>query len=152
MNLFGHLVGLLGRGMSPTQGLYVHRTTQHRKTRTHIHAPSGIRNRDPSVRAAEDSTCLRRRGHWERTRYLYIEIFTHNLKYSCIVTTLVILNWHIGMNFESGCQPSLTCSVTGKLPVSQCLQGVMCPPSIPLRPIYMCMRSVVLPCFRPSLT
>jgi len=28
MNLFGHLVGLLGRGISPTQGLYLHRTTQ----------------------------------------------------------------------------------------------------------------------------
>jgi len=31
MNLFGQLVGLLGRGFSPTQGLYLHRTTQHRK-------------------------------------------------------------------------------------------------------------------------
>jgi hypothetical protein len=40
MNLFRHMVGLLGRGISPTQGLYLHRTTQHRKTRTHIHAPS----------------------------------------------------------------------------------------------------------------
>jgi len=28
MNLFGHLVGLLGRGISPTQGLYLHRKTQ----------------------------------------------------------------------------------------------------------------------------
>jgi hypothetical protein len=28
MNLFGHLVGLLGRGISPTQGLYLHNTTQ----------------------------------------------------------------------------------------------------------------------------
>jgi len=29
-----HLVGLLGRGISPAQGLYLHRTTQHRKTLT----------------------------------------------------------------------------------------------------------------------
>jgi len=64
MNLFGHSVGLLGRGISPTQGLYLHRTAQHRKTRTHIHVPSGIRTHDPSVRAVEDSTCLRPRGHW----------------------------------------------------------------------------------------
>jgi hypothetical protein len=35
MNLFGQLVGLLGRGISPTQGLYLHRITKHRKTRTH---------------------------------------------------------------------------------------------------------------------
>jgi hypothetical protein len=27
-----HLVGLLGGGISPAQGLYLHRTTQHRKT------------------------------------------------------------------------------------------------------------------------
>jgi energy-coupling factor transporter transmembrane protein EcfT len=32
----------------------------HRKTRTHIHASSGIRTHDPSVLAVEDSTCLNR--------------------------------------------------------------------------------------------
>jgi hypothetical protein len=47
MNLFGHLVGLLGRGIS------LQRTTQHRKTRTLIHAPSRIRTCDPNVRAAQ---------------------------------------------------------------------------------------------------
>jgi hypothetical protein len=30
---FRHMVGLLGRVISPSQGLYLHRTTQHRKTR-----------------------------------------------------------------------------------------------------------------------
>jgi hypothetical protein len=39
MYLFRQLVGLLGRGISPTQGLYLHRITQHRKTRTHISMP-----------------------------------------------------------------------------------------------------------------
>jgi hypothetical protein len=34
------LVGLLGRVIGPTQGLYLHRTTQHRETQTHIHAQS----------------------------------------------------------------------------------------------------------------
>jgi len=66
MNLFGHLVGLLGRGVGPTQGLYLHRTTRHRKTQKHIHASSEIRTHDSSVRAVEDSTCLRRCGHWDR--------------------------------------------------------------------------------------
>jgi hypothetical protein len=37
-----NLVGLLGRVISSTQGLYLHRTAQHRKTRTNIHALSGI--------------------------------------------------------------------------------------------------------------
>jgi hypothetical protein len=46
--------------------LHTHRTTQHRKTRTHVHASTGIRNHDLSVRAAEDSKCLRLLGHWDR--------------------------------------------------------------------------------------
>jgi len=59
------LVGLIGRGISLTQGLYLPRTTQHRKTRTHIHTPCGIRTRDPSFVAAEDSTCLRPHDQWD---------------------------------------------------------------------------------------
>jgi hypothetical protein len=58
-----HLVGLLGRGISPAQGLYLRRTTQHRETQTHIHAPIRIRKCDPIVRAVEDSTCLRSLGY-----------------------------------------------------------------------------------------
>jgi len=65
MNLFGQLVGLLRRGISPTQGLYLGQH-KHRKTRTHIHASCGTRTHDPSVRTAEDSTCLRALGHWAR--------------------------------------------------------------------------------------
>jgi hypothetical protein len=42
------MVRLLGRVNSSLQGLYLHRTTQHRKTRTNIHALSGIRTRDPA--------------------------------------------------------------------------------------------------------
>jgi hypothetical protein len=60
--LDGYLVGLLGWGISLTQGLYLNRTTQHGKTRTHIHASSGIRTPDPSVRTVEDITCLRPLG------------------------------------------------------------------------------------------
>jgi len=66
MNLFGHLVGLLGRGISLTLGLYLDRTTQHRKTRTLIHALSGSRTHDPSVRTVEDSAWLRPHNHWDR--------------------------------------------------------------------------------------
>jgi hypothetical protein len=66
MDPFRHLVGVLGRGISPAQGLYLHRTTQHRETQTHIHAPSRIRTCDPNVRAAEDSICFRPRGYWDR--------------------------------------------------------------------------------------
>jgi hypothetical protein len=63
MNLFGQLVGLLGRGIGQTQGFYLHRTTQHTKTGTHIYASSRIRTHDPNVRAVEDITCLRPLGY-----------------------------------------------------------------------------------------
>jgi hypothetical protein len=69
MDLFGHLEGLLGRGISPTQGLYLytgqHNTTQ-KNAETHPCGSSGIRSHDPSVRAVEDSTCLRPHGYWDR--------------------------------------------------------------------------------------
>jgi hypothetical protein len=41
------MVRLLGRVISSSQGFCLRRTTQHRKTRTNIHALSGIRTRDP---------------------------------------------------------------------------------------------------------
>jgi hypothetical protein len=53
LELFTQMVGLLGRVISPSQGLYLHRTTQHRKTRTNIHALSGIRTHDPSNQPAK---------------------------------------------------------------------------------------------------
>jgi len=67
MNLFLEiLVGLLGWGIGPSQGLYMHRTAQHGKTRTYIYASSGIRTHAPSVREVKDGTCPRQRGHWDR--------------------------------------------------------------------------------------
>jgi hypothetical protein len=48
------LVGLLGQGIS----YCVHRTAQHRKTWTHIHASSGIRTHDPTVRMFEDLAAI----------------------------------------------------------------------------------------------
>jgi hypothetical protein len=51
---FRHAVGLLWTSDSSSQRpLYLHRTTQHRNTKTNIHALSGIRTRDPSYRAAK---------------------------------------------------------------------------------------------------
>jgi hypothetical protein len=53
LELFRQMVGILGRVISPSQGLYLHRTTQHRKTRTNIHALSGIRTHDPGNQPAK---------------------------------------------------------------------------------------------------
>jgi hypothetical protein len=53
---FRQMVGLLGRVISPSQGLYLHRTTQHRKTQRNIHALSRIRTLDPSNQPAKTHT------------------------------------------------------------------------------------------------
>jgi len=45
---------------TPWRGSVRHNATQrNRKTRIHIHSSGGIQTHDPSVRGAEDSTCLR---------------------------------------------------------------------------------------------
>jgi hypothetical protein len=64
LDLFRHMVGLLGRVISPSQGLYLHRTTQHRKTRKNIHAMSGIRTHDPG-----QDPRLRPHGHCDRQKH-----------------------------------------------------------------------------------
>jgi hypothetical protein len=65
---YAQSVWILGRGISMSQGLYLH-TEQHKhRINTHntdIHALSGIRTHDPNVRASEDSSCFRPRGHCE---------------------------------------------------------------------------------------
>jgi hypothetical protein len=53
LELCRHMVGLLGRVISPSQGLYLHRRAQHRKTRTNIHVLSGIRTYDLSNQPAK---------------------------------------------------------------------------------------------------
>jgi len=82
MNLFGHSVGLLGQGISPTQGLCLHRTTKHGKTRTHSHASSEIRTRDPSVRAVEDRPC----GHWDRLHMCTLLVIRRQVDVGVILT------------------------------------------------------------------
>jgi hypothetical protein len=52
-------VGLLGRGISPSQGRYL--------TQTDIHALSEIRTHDPYVRAGRNISCFRPRGHCDST-------------------------------------------------------------------------------------
>jgi hypothetical protein len=54
--IYTHSVGPLRRVISPSQGRYLH-TEQHKyriNAHTDIHALSGIRAHDPSVRAGED--------------------------------------------------------------------------------------------------
>jgi hypothetical protein len=65
---FTETVGLFGREISPPQGHYLH-TGQHEhkiNAHTNIHALSGTRTHDPNIRAGEDISCLRPRGHCGR--------------------------------------------------------------------------------------
>jgi hypothetical protein len=56
-------VGLLGQGISPSQGRYLH-TEQHKhRVNAHIHP---CLEWDPSVGAGEDGSCLTPRGHCDR--------------------------------------------------------------------------------------
>jgi hypothetical protein len=47
-------VGLLGGGISPMQGHYLHKEQQ--KTHKDTHATNGIQTHDPCVRAGEDGS------------------------------------------------------------------------------------------------
>jgi hypothetical protein len=80
-------VGHLGRGISPSQGRYLH-TEQHKHRinahNTDIHALSGIRTNDPSVRESEDSSCFRTLGHYDQ-RTMQIP----NIKFNIILNKLI---------------------------------------------------------------
>jgi hypothetical protein len=88
-NFFTQTVGLLGWVISPSQGHYLH-TGEHKhriNAYTDIHALSGIRTHDPSVRASEDSLCLRSCGH--RDRHTHIPAFKFTNQDSGIVTDII---------------------------------------------------------------
>jgi hypothetical protein len=58
-----------GRGISPSQGLYLRKEQYKHWINTHnrdIDALSGISTHDHSVRGSEDGSCLRPRGHCDR--------------------------------------------------------------------------------------
>jgi hypothetical protein len=76
-NLLTQTVELLGRLISPLQGRYLH-AGQHKhrmNARTNIHALNRIRNHDPSVRASKDSSCPRRRSHYDRLTHNLVNIY-----------------------------------------------------------------------------
>jgi hypothetical protein len=85
---FTQTVGLLGRVISPSQGLYLYsRQHKHRiNANTNIHAWSRIWTYDPSVRASENSSGLRPHGYSDRRpKYTTKVLFTFSLSVlSCI--------------------------------------------------------------------
>jgi hypothetical protein len=59
-------VGLLGRVISSSQGLYLYKNTEKGTQTLNIHALSGIRTHGPGVRASEDNSCLRPPSYRDR--------------------------------------------------------------------------------------
>jgi hypothetical protein len=58
--IYTRSVRLLGRGISPSQIRYLHTEQHNHRINADIHALSGIRTHNPSVRAAEDSSLLKK--------------------------------------------------------------------------------------------
>jgi hypothetical protein len=94
--LFRHMAGLLGWVISPSQGLYLPRTTQNRKTRTNIHDLSGIRTHDPSNQPAKTHASDRTVTVTERVQYckqIFLQYRTRNCAHLCAT----VRNW--GINY-----------------------------------------------------
>jgi hypothetical protein len=71
-------------------------TRQHKHSKeTNIHAPGGIRTRNPSKRMAADLR-LRPRGHWDRHRYSNMNIHTyiHTHTYIYIDVQILLVSIH----------------------------------------------------------
>jgi hypothetical protein len=88
---FTQIEGLPGQVISLPQGRYLH-TEQHKhriKVYTDIHALSGIRTHDPSVRGTEDSSCLRPRGHCRRPNV----VPTSEIRVSSMLLLLIVGNY-----------------------------------------------------------
>jgi hypothetical protein len=83
---FIQTVLLLGGGISPSQGRYLH-TGQHKhriNADKHPYALSGIGTHDPIVLEDEDSSCLRPRGHYDRRSFVL---------YYLILKLVFVLSW-----------------------------------------------------------
>jgi hypothetical protein len=115
MNQFRHLAGLLGRVISPLQGLYLHRTAQHRKTRTNIHALGGIRTREPRIEpwicypevCLVFSLCTQEHGYLKTGRDRFLPTVSHWMLhntsswYSIEKTSKHEQMWCWWLNFDS---------------------------------------------------
>jgi hypothetical protein len=92
-------VGLLGRGTSPLQDLYLH--TEQYKLRIHTIQTSipwvGFEPPDLSVRESEDGSCLRPRGHRDRLLHILMS------EYFCYwyVLSVFSVTWVYGMCHET---------------------------------------------------
>jgi hypothetical protein len=86
--------------ISPSQVRYLQRTTQERNKRR-----NAIRTQDPSIRAGEDTSCLRPHGHRDGQPYnhpVILASYLSNLFLSCRVKSTEILQGLFSMHSPSG--------------------------------------------------
>jgi hypothetical protein len=86
-------VGLLGRVISSSQGLYLN-TGQHTDKLGHtltIHAQGGFRARNHGLRAIEDCSCLRPLGYHDRLQILITTIKLKEIQFTRPPAFLVLI-------------------------------------------------------------
>jgi hypothetical protein len=92
---FRNLFYTVGRtpwmGISPSQGRYLHRTTNRINAHTDIHVLSGIRTHNPSVWASENSSDLRPYGHCDRLLLISSGEILHWEMWCCLFLEIYIL-------------------------------------------------------------
>jgi hypothetical protein len=76
----------------PSQGRYLHTNTK--LTQISIHALSGIRTHDPSVRAGEDISCLRAYGHCDWLIYDFHSLIHSSMALQSFVGPRPLLQLH----------------------------------------------------------
>jgi hypothetical protein len=86
-----HMVGLPGRVISPSQGLYLHRTTQHRKTRDKHPCLERDSNHDPSNQPAKIHASDRTATVTGSIRGSQLEFF-HLIDIPCSSAYVIILS------------------------------------------------------------
>jgi hypothetical protein len=92
-------------GDQPSQGLYLHREQHKHRINAHntdIHALSGSRTHDPSVRASEDSSCLSPCGQFDRQhKCTNAQIFfTAEHKMQSVVHPVLNRNYKIALTLK----------------------------------------------------
>jgi hypothetical protein len=80
--------------ISPSQGRYLHIGKHKHRINAHtdIHALSGIRIHDSTVRASEDDSCLRPRGHCDRL----LTPLAHTNRIECYVIRTLPVSFRLG--------------------------------------------------------
>jgi hypothetical protein len=98
--IYTQSVGLLGRVIGPSQGLYLntgHTNTEKRTETPNIHARSGIRTHDQSVRTSEDSSWLRPLGYRDRPNIYWLSQISIFVKiHLAALKFFFMLHWGIG--------------------------------------------------------